>query len=70
MTSLGRTERRRYDVATTSCCLVGSNGKDLSLLSTLYKDIGSDWNLLVSDTDVLMEVESTTLLHCMVFIGK
>ena len=47
-----------------------SNNKDLSLLSTLYKDIGNDWNLLVSDTKFLLEVESTALLHYMVFIGK
>ena len=47
-----------------------SNGKDLSLLSTLYKDIGNDSNLLLSNTEFLLEVESTALLQCMVFIGK
>ena len=40
-----------------------SSDKDLSLLSTLYKDMGNDWNLLVSDTEFLLEVESTALLH-------
>ena len=47
-----------------------SSDKDLSLLSTLYKDMGNDWNLLVSDTEFLLEVESTALLHWMVFMGK
>ena len=47
-----------------------SSGKDLSLLATLYKDMGNDWNLLVSDTEFLLEVESTALLHWMVLMGK
>ena len=47
-----------------------SSGKDLSLLSTLYKDMGNDWNLLVSDTEFLLEVESTALLHWIAFMGK
>ena len=47
-----------------------SSGKDLSLLATLYKDMGNDWNLLVSDTEFLLEVESTALLHWMVLTGK
>ena len=32
--------------------------------------MGNDWNLLVLDTEFLLEVESTALLHCMMFIGK
>ena len=47
-----------------------SNGKDLFLLSTLYKDIRNYWNLLVTDTEFLLEVEPTSLLYCMVFIGS
>ena len=47
-----------------------SSGKDLYLLSTLYKDMMNDWNLLASDTEFLLEVESTALLHGMVFMGK
>ena len=47
-----------------------SSGKDLYLLSTLYKDMMNDWNLLASDTEFLLEIESTALLHGMVFMGK
>ena len=32
--------------------------------------MGNDLNLLVSDTEFLLEVESTALLHCMVCTGK
>ena len=46
------------------------NGKDLSLLSTLYKYMGNGCNLLVLDTELSLKVKSTTLLYCMVFIGN
>ena len=32
--------------------------------------MGNDWNLLMSGTEFLLEVKSTVLLHCIVFIGK
>ena len=32
--------------------------------------MGNDWNLLVSDTELLMRVEWTAFLHCTVSIGK
>ena len=32
--------------------------------------MGNDGNLFVSDTEFLLEVESTVLLHSIVYIGK
>ena len=47
-----------------------SNGKDLYLLSTLYKDMGNNLNLIVSDIEFLLEVKSTALLHYMLCTRK
>ena len=50
MTSLGHTERRRYDVATTSCCRVGDLSRKIVL--TREKDVlGTQLHLLVKVND-------------------
>ena len=42
----------------------------MSILSTLYEDMGNDLNLPVSDTEFLGMVKSTSLLQSMLFIDK